>query len=440
MNMRKLVKKIIPSNLFKVIEPYGHWGEAVLAQARLGFPANKLKIIGVTGTDGKTTTCMLIAQMLRSSGVKVGMLTTAASDFGDGKGVRPNTNAYHMTTASVDQLLRDCQTMQANGVEWLVLETSAHALAQYRVWGIPYSVGVFTNLTHEHLDYFGTMERYRAIKQRLFRLVARNKRGLGVGVTNVDDPSGESFASLVSHPIRYGLENGDLRASDIKLTSGGSRFVARYAGGIKEAAEYRIECHLPGRFNVYNCLAAIGVGLALGLTKQQIEQGIASMRAVPGRMMRLETNKPFDVYIDYAVTPVAMQTVLQAVRETTKGSVMVVFGATGDRDTTKRGPMGEVAAKYADQIFLTDDETYTEDPASIRQAVYAGIKAAGGAGKCQEFGDRREAIRAAIAAAKPGDSIVITGMGHQTTRNMGGKDEPWSDTDAAQELLVFPQK
>ncbi|MGH7156878.1 MAG: glutamate ligase domain-containing protein, partial [Candidatus Saccharimonadales bacterium] len=192
---------------------------------------------------------------------------------------------------------------------------------------------------------------------------------------------------------------------------------------------------LPGRFNVYNSLAAVGVGKALGLSKQQIEQGIAALEAVQGRMTTLHSPQGFDVIVDFAHSPDALENVLKAARELTQGRVALVFGATGDRDKLKRPVMGEVATKNADQIFLTDDETYTEDPAVIIQAVYKGIEAAGGQGKTNIVEDRLDAIKAALADAKRGDVVVLTGMGHLPTRNMGGKEIPWNEIEIARGLI-----
>ena len=221
MNVRSVVKKVIPTHVFKQVEPYGHLGEAVLAQARHGFPAKDLKVIGVTGTDGKTTTCTLITQMLRANGYKVAMMTTISVDYGDGKEI---PNPSRMTTMGASGLLSKIKKIQATGAEWLVLETTSHALAQHRVWAIPYTVAVLTNLSHEHLDYHGTIEKYRDAKKMLFTQTNKNRHGLRVGIANADDPNGELFAREVDNPILYGIDKGDLRATKIKSTAGGKRF------------------------------------------------------------------------------------------------------------------------------------------------------------------------------------------------------------------------
>ena len=427
MNFRSAVKKAIPKNLFRAIEPYGHLAEAVLTNTLQGFPARGLKVIGVTGTDGKTTTCTMIAEMLRANGLKVATITTTGVDYGDGKGVHPNPASLTTQSKPLLQLFKKVHKYQ---VDWVVLETSSHALAQHRVWGVPYSVAVFTNLTHEHLDYHGTFERYRDAKRKLFKQCNRNRRGLRAGVINADDPSAEFFARDIAHPLTYGLEHGDLRASSIKLTPEGSTFTAMTA-----SETYRLTCQLPGAFNVYNALAAVNVGRAVGLTPEQIEKGIAALERVPGRMERVVAGQPFEVLVDYAVTPESLKNVLQAAHGLVKGKVHIVFGATGDRDKSKRPLMGQAVAQHADFIYLTDDETYTEDPEKIRAGVLEGIIAAGGKAKTTVINDRRAAIAAAFKAAKKGDVVLLTGFGHQTQRNMGGKKLPWHEATIARELL-----
>jgi UDP-N-acetylmuramoyl-L-alanyl-D-glutamate--2,6-diaminopimelate ligase len=420
--MKQLLKRLIPRSLFAWIEPIGHLAEAAIYQVLAGFPARGINIIGVTGTDGKSTTATMIATMLRTSGKKVAVMTTIATDFGDGAGEQ--TNPDHMTTPSAKVLLQHLKKVKAAKVDWLVLETSSHALAQHRVFGVPYSVAVFTNLTHEHLDYHKTFERYRNAKRLLFKATRRNRKGLQMGVINADDPSSQYFVNDSKHAVTYGVDAGDVRATNIKLNSGGSSYTA-----VHQDVEYKIICNVPGRFNVYNSLASIATGIILGLTKQEIEKGITSLKSVDGRMNLIESKNGFHIYIDYAVTPAALENVLRTVKETTKGAVRIVFGATGDRDKSKRPVMGRIAAELADAIYLTDDETHTENPATIRSEVLAGITEAGGTDKCQEYDDRGDAIRTAIAEARKGDSIVIAGLGHQTTRNMNDIDEPWSDTE-----------
>jgi len=359
-------------------------------------------------------------------GCTVGVMTTAL--YGVGHDLKPQDS--HMTNLPIPLLMRRLKWFRAQGVQWLVLETSSHALAQFRVWGVPYSIAVWTNLTHEHLDYHKTFERYRAAKVRLFKLARNNSRGLRTGVVNADDPSWHYFADVVPNVVTYGIEHGELKAAKIKPTSRGSDFEAQYQG-----RSLQLHVNLPGMFNVSNALAAAAVGATVGLTDEQIAKGLAALKQVPGRMERIDEGQNFDVFVDFAVTPDALEQALKTLQTTAKGRVLVIFGATGDRDKSKRPEMGEVAARLADVIYLTDDETYTEDPATIRHAVHRGIQKAGGAKKTREIPDRLEAIKAAFQAAKPGDAILLTGMGHFKTRNLGGKETPWDERQIAHDVL-----
>lgn len=428
MNPRKVIKKVIPKSAFKTIEPYGHWAEAVIAQNKYGFPAKDMNVIGVTGTDGKTTTCSLIASVLRAGGYKVGVVTTAYIDYGDGKGEQ--VNPTQLTTGNVFALNELITKIKANKVNWLVLEVSSHALHQRRTWGIPFSLAVLTNMSPEHLDYHGTFENYRKAKQLLFKQCAQNKSGLQIGIINADDAVAKHFMQDSKHVLSYGTKHGDLRATDITPSLAGNSFTVQLDG-----AKQRFHTKLIGEFNVYNALAAIGVGRAIGLDISKIAKGIEKLPYVTGRMMPIKAGQPFEVLVDYAVTPGALQNVLKTIRHLAgKGKVHIVFGATGDRDTQKRPTMGKVTAELADYVYITDDETYTEDAASIRTAVLSGV-AKQNRTKVTEFDNREEAIKSALNKAKKGDVVIIAGIGHQTTRNMGGKKVAWSDIEVTKRLL-----
>jgi UDP-N-acetylmuramyl-tripeptide synthetase len=426
MNIRKIVKKMVPSSLFGMVAPYGHLLEAVAYNCAYGFPARKMKVIGITGTNGKTTTSFIVHRMLNDAGRKAGLMTTVAWAIGDD--VQMQTQ--HMTNVPIPLLMKRLKQMKAEGVEWLVLETTSHALVQYRTWGVPYSVAVLTNITHEHLDYHKTFERYVAAKQRLFQLVQKNKRGLQMGIANADDQNGASFASTTQNSMLYGVEAGDIRATGIVMNADGVSYKTSIGG-----EEYHITSHLPGSFNVYNSLAAVCVGNAVGLTRTEIEKGIAALSGVAGRMEPIVVGQKFSVIVDYAHTEDALENVLSALRESTDGRLMVVFGATGDRDKSKREPMGSVAARLADKIYLTDDETYTEDPDMIRESVMRGIVAGQGKDKTEIIPDRLGAIRAAFKEARPGDTVLLAGIGHQDYRAMGGKKMPWDEREVARKLL-----
>ncbi len=408
MNFRSVVKKLIPVGLFKKIEPYGHWVESVIMQIKYGFPARDLKVIGVTGTDGKTSTCSLITQMLRHNGYKVAMMTTISIDYGDGKGEQPNPS--RLTTQGASSLVHKLKQVKTAGAEWLVLETTSQALAQYRVWGVPYTIGVMTNVNHEHLDYHGTFERYRDAKKKLFKLVNRNKKGLQVGIANADDPSGELFAGEVANPVLYGVKNGKLRANDVKLTPAGSHYIARI-----ENDDYHIECHLPGSFNVYNSLAAVGVGRALGLSAPEIEQGIASLTSVEGRMTRVDEGQAFTVIVDYAHTPESFEKIFNEVKPLVENRMWVVFGSAGRRDETKRAAQGEIAGKYCDMVVVTEEDDRDMDGQAILEQIAAGAIAAGKQKDKNLFliHKREDAVQYAVDHAQKGDAILLLGKGHE---------------------------
>ncbi len=430
MSFRSLVKKVIPTQLFKKIEPFGHWLEAVLAQTLSGFPARNLKVIGVTGTDGKTTTCSLITQLLRHNGYKVAMMTTISIDLGDGRGEQPNPS--RLTTVGARALAQKLKLIKGAGAEWLVLETTSQALAQYRVWGVPYSIAVMTNINHEHLDYHGTFENYRKAKRKLFQLTNSNKRGYRVGIVNSDDPSAQLFASAVKNPLSYGVKTGDLKAVDIKMTASGSNYVAKIAEDI-----YKITCNLPGSFNVYNSLATVAVGRTIGLDPKSIEEGIAELKTVEGRMNSVDEGQNFEVIVDYAHTPESFEKIFKEVRPLVKNRMIVVFGSAGRRDEEKRYQQGEIAGKLCDIVVATEEDDRDMDGLEILEQIARG---AGKSGKIKDknlflIHKREEAIQYAVNMAKAGDVILLLGKGHEKSILTNGPQAaelrhlPQDDTD-----------
>lgn len=424
--LRKIVKMLIPRGLFRAIEPYGHWAEAVLWNVVEGFPARGLKVIGVTGTDGKTTTSTMIYTLLNEAGVKTGLMTTI------GWGVPGNwrDNHVHMTTMPTRPMLKRMKALKREGIEWLVLETTSHALAQHRVWGVPYSVGVMTNITHEHLDYHGTFERYRLAKMELFRLVNRNRRGLRAGVINADDLSAPYFVAAVKNPLTYGLKAlaADLRPTEVAATPGGSSYRLKV-----EDREMRVAVKLPGTFNVYNSLAAAGVGLLLGLTAEQIERGIAALETVEGRMNKVDEGQDFDVIVDFAHTPESFEKLLSSMRELAKGRLIVLFGSAGRRDEAKRAKQGASAGKYADLVVVTEEDDRDVDGQLIMNQIAEGAE---NAGKTREkdlvlVHDRTEAIAYAVRQAKAGDTVLLLGKGHEKTIEGPDGERPWDEIGTA---------
>ena len=398
---------MVPVGLFEKVSPLGHLAEAVFWNVAYGFPARGLKVVGVTGTNGKTTTTFLIHHMLVEAGYKAGMMTTVA--YGVGKNIEPQV--HHMTNVGPRELMIRLKKMKAEGMEWLVLETTSHALAQYRTWGVPYSIAVITNITHEHLDYHKTFENYRAAKRRLFEITQRNARGRRLGVVNADDPQSVEFGEATENRVPYGVQAGDVRATDVQLRADGITYTAT-AG----TETYRISSRLPGSFNVYNTLATVCVGQAVGLTREQIEQGVASLGGVEGRMTALDEGQPFSVVVDYAHTPDSFEKLFKDIRPVVKGKLVVMFGSAGRRDEAKRAVQGELAGKYADEVVVTEEDDRDCDGQEILQQIAAGAEKAGKVREQNLFlvHDRTEAIQFAVSrASSKDDAVLLLGKGHE---------------------------
>lgn len=419
---RKLVKAVLPQDFFRAIEPTGHLMEAILWQVVEGFPVRGLKVIGVTGTDGKTTTSSMIYEMLNHAGVKTGLMSTV------GWGTPDNwrEQQVHMTTMPTRAMLQRIKQLRAEGIEWLVLETTSHALAQNRVWGVPYSVVAMTNVTHEHLDYHRTFERYREAKVKLFRMAAANERGLRTGVVNADDPSAPYFAAAIPRVLRYGIKQAqaDLKASSLKSSPAGNEYDLRYEG---ETTHIRIG--LPGSFNVYNSMAAAGVGLAVGLTREQVAKGLAALKSVEGRMNAVDEGQDFTAIVDFAHTPESFEKILSSFRELSKGRLIVMFGSAGRRDESKRGKQGASAGKYADLVVVTEEDDRDVDGEQIMNQIAEGAEKQGKVRDRDLFlvHDRTEAIRFAVAQAKAGDTVLFLGKGHEKTIERADGEHPWDE-------------
>jgi UDP-N-acetylmuramoyl-L-alanyl-D-glutamate--2,6-diaminopimelate ligase len=435
MNPRKIVKAFIPRKLFKSIEPYGHLAEAVLFNTLNGFPGRKLKVIGVTGTNGKTTTSFMIHKMLHEAGYKVGLMSTVA--YGVGDDIRPQI--HHMTNVGVPELMKRLKWMNEQGAEWLVLETTSHALAQNRVWGIPYSLAVMTNITHEHLDYHGTFEKYRDAKLKLFKLTAKNKKGLQTGIVNAEDDSAKMFAKAVPNSITYGVKEGDIKASDIKSSSTGSKYIAHTPDGQK----LNITTHLPGSFNVFNSLAVVGVGSALKLKPEQIEKGIAALKSVEGRMTSIDEGQAFSVVVDFAHTPDSFEKLFKDLRPVVKGKLIVLFGSAGRRDEAKRPIQGELAGKYADEVVITEEDDRDIDGLQIMDEIAKGAEKAGKLRDKDLFlvHDRTEAIKFAISRAiSKDDTVLLLGKGHEKTIERANGEHDWDEISTAHEAVKVAKK
>lgn len=426
-SIRTVVKKLIPTGLFRVIEPYGHLLESVMWAALCGFPARGLHVIGVTGTNGKTTTSYMIHNMLLEAGYKSSLMTTVAN----GVGTNITPQMAHMTTVSSRKLQQQIKAFKAQGAEWLVLETTSHSLAQYRVWGVPYEAAVITNITHEHLDYHGTFENYKAAKRKLFKLAG--KHGLKLGVVNADDPESRDFADETANAISYGIESGDVRASNVALRPDGSNYSAKVG-----EVTYEINCTIPGEFNVYNSLAVVSLGHKLGLQKTVIERGISTLSGVEGRMDTIDEGQEFSVIIDFAHTPDSFERLLSDLRKSTKGKLVVMFGSAGRRDEAKRWTQGEIAGKYADEVVLTEEDDRDIDGNLILTQIAEGAERSGKAKEKDMFLvlDRSEAIKFAISrVSSKDDAVVLLGKGHEKTIERADGEHSWDEAGEVRKVL-----
>jgi UDP-N-acetylmuramoyl-L-alanyl-D-glutamate--2,6-diaminopimelate ligase len=414
--------------------PNGRQALAHLCAAWHGFPARRLVMIGVTGTDGKTTTANLIHSILDAAGINAGMISTVNAIIGG----QACDTGLHTTTPDAPDLQRYLAQMVQAGQTHCVLETTSHGLAQHRVDGCEFDVGVLTNITHEHLDLHGSFEAYRAAKARLFEMVtASTRKGYPKTVVlNAGDPS---YAFLrdasqgVELALSYGLtDDAQVYARDVAYRPDSTRWLAVTPWG-----QFELQSRLVGEFNVLNALAAVGVGLALGLPSEAIQDGVAAMAGVPGRMERLDEGQDFLAIVDFAHTPNSLEKALAAARQMTAGWVIVAFGAAGLRDPYKRGPMGQVAARLADKIVITAEDPRTESLDEIMAAIAAGCAAEG----CREgedfwrITDRAEALRFATRLARPGDVVIACGKGHEQSMCFGTTEYPWDDRCSLREAL-----
>jgi UDP-N-acetylmuramoyl-L-alanyl-D-glutamate--2,6-diaminopimelate ligase len=418
--------RLIPGRVTKIQVADVREAMACAARSYYQYPSAKLKVIGVTGTNGKTTVAFMIKAILEAAGIKTGLMGTVRYEIGDR--VIP---AQRTTPESIEvqqmmsQMLRaDCQAC--------VLEVSSHALDQKRVHGVEFDVGIFTNLTRDHLDYHGTMENYFAAKKKLFSSLAQGTKK-GTSVINIDDDYGARLAGEsdgVGVQLTYGFgEKARLRATKIELNADGSRFVI-------EAPERKFAVRLPliGRHNIYNALAAVGACLALKVDVVKIQAALNALPPVSGRLEMVLAGQPFGVFVDYAHTDDALKNVLTTLHEITKGRVLVAFGCGGNRDSGKRAKMGRIAAELADFTLITSDNPRKEDPAKIAAQIEEGYKGVRSDAYDVEL-DRRRAIQQIIAQAQPGDSVLIAGKGHETYQEFEDTVVPFDDRVHAQEAL-----
>ena len=410
----------------QVLVPSARLALARLADRYFGHPSRRLVAVGITGTNGKTTTSYLIDALLRARGLRTGVIGTIQYVVGDER--RPASQ----TTPDALELQSMLAAMAAGGAGGVVMEVSSHALALSRVDGIAFDVGVFTNLTQDHLDFHGTLDEYRQAKRRLFELLAASPKPGRTAVVNADDPAGALMVRGLDLPvITFGLRGGAVRAREQRSSLDGIEMRVETPRG-----ELDIRSPLIGEHNMMNLLGAIGAGLALDLAPDAIAHALAGVTAVPGRFEQVHAGQPFLVIVDYAHTPDALERVLVTARRLTSGRLGVVFGCGGDRDRGKRPLMGEIAARLADHMWITSDNPRSESPEAIVEEVAAGaLRVCADENRCARLPDRELAIHEALLWAHANDTIVIAGKGHETYQVIGSEIFPFDDREVARRLL-----
>jgi UDP-N-acetylmuramoyl-L-alanyl-D-glutamate--2,6-diaminopimelate ligase len=407
---------------------------ANLASTFYGYPDEQLCLIGVTGTDGKTTTSNLICALFEAAGKYTGLMTTANFKIGNQEWDNSSRQST-LESLEIQQFLRQTKDALATHA---IIEATSHGLELGRVHGCHFDVGVVTNITHEHLDFHKTIEGYRRAKARLFEMLnPEHDKGLGcqpVAILNRDDVSYEVLKPYCRVPILdYGIDTpATVRAVDLQLHAHSTRFHLILPG-----AETDIETPLVGRFNVSNCLAAIATAHSQGIRLETIRDHMAHAKGVAGRMERIDEKQPFTVIVDYAHTPDSLDKVLSTLRPLTPGRLIVVFGSAGERDTQKRPIMGKIAAQKSNFSVITDEDPRDEDREKILQEIAAGAEAVGKREGIDFLciADRREAITAAFHYAQPGDTVLLAGKGHEQSIIMGQEKVPWDDRRVAREQL-----
>jgi UDP-N-acetylmuramyl-tripeptide synthetase len=418
---KKVVRKVLPGKLLRGIETEYRLARASYANAKFRWPAKGMRVIMITGTNGKTTVAHYMFSILKAAGYSVGMLSTAEFKVNE----RTKANDTNMTAIEPVPFRRQLAEMKAQNIDFLILEATSLALDQYRLYGIPCEVAIMTNLTPEHLDYHKTMENYAAAKAKLWDLEPE------ISVLNADDEWFEYYKKVATgEVVTYGKNTKDYGFENYKTTDDGAKFTLRLPSG-----KSVISTKLAGEYNAYNVTAAATAARMLDVAPQDIEEGIESLTSIPGRLQYVDVKKPYKVVVDYAHTPDGLEKLLKTAKDIADGDVWLVFGSCGDRDRGKRPIMGEVAAKMADKIVLTDEEAYSEDPQDIIDAVKKGaLKVKGAEKKLTEIIDRKEAIKYALDNAKKGDLILITGLGHEQFRIQNGKKTPWNDAEIVKQL------
>ncbi len=431
---KRFLKKILPQSWIH----WSHKARAVTACLLYRFPGRSIKVIGVTGTNGKTTTCHFITAILQAAGFRVGMATTINFQIGRKIWI----NKEKMTTVSPFILQKLLREMVDSRCDYAVIETTSHAVIQNRIWGIDYDVVAFTNLTHEHLDYHKNFDAYKEAKGKLFASLISSKRKedtLKASIVNRDDPNFSYFSEFEADiKLSYGILGGDISAQNIFYLPDRTDLIITTPKG-----KALIKLKLSGRFNIHNALGAAAVAISQGIDLKNIKKGLENVAGVPGRMENIDEGQNFIVLIDYAHTPDALQKIYETLISVKKGRLIHVFGACGDRDRTKRPIMGALSGRYADYVILTNEDPYFEDPQRIINELGRGVprgRERGKEGKKEGINyfkilDRKEAIKKAFGLAKKDDIVLITGKGAEQAMICGDEKIPWDDRKLARSLL-----
>lgn len=400
--MIKKLRKLIPHSVVN----YGkHLPAAVLANIKYGFPGKKIRVIGVTGTDGKTTTTNMIYKILKDAGKKVSMISTINAEIGG----KSYDTGFHVTSPDRADVQKFLRAAVNNGDEFMVLEVTSHGLAQFRAWGIPFEVGIITNVTHEHLDYHGSFENYLQAKSKLIK-------NAKCAVLNADEPNFGKLAQIaLGKVVDYGLE----KTAEVNNQ------------------ELSLNLRIPGDYNIYNALAAASVGKILGIDQKVIKQSLESFTGLSGRMEEIKNNRGIKIVVDFAHTPNALEQALKALRPKTRGRLISVFGCAGERDIEKRPMMGSISARLADVIVLTDEDPRFEDRNKIIDTIAQAASKNGAVEGKTLFRqpDRGKAIKMAVEMAKKGDVVGIFGKGHEQSMSYRGVEKPWSDQKVVTRIL-----
>ncbi|GAB4564258.1 MAG: UDP-N-acetylmuramoyl-L-alanyl-D-glutamate--2,6-diaminopimelate ligase [Anaerolineae bacterium] len=407
---------------------------AALSAAFYGYPGRRLRVIGVTGTDGKTTTCAMISHILEAAGLKTGLISTVTFKVAE----RVWDNDTRQSTPEAPEIQGMLADMVAAGCQAVVIESTSHGLALHRVDGCEYDVAVMTNVTHEHLDFHGTIEAYRLAKARLFEMLGASfdKGFPKTGVVNLDDPNASLFIERSPEQvITYAVESPSalLRARDIVASPSSLLFTLDSPWG-----EIEVRLALVGAFNVNNALAAMGAAAAVGVSPSVAAEALSSFRSVRGRMEVVDRGQPFSVIVDYAHTPDSFDKIMRTVQPLARGRMIAVFGSAGERDRQKRPLQGEIAARYCQLLVLTDEDPRLEDREAILREIADGAEKAGlrqGEGYVI-IPDRAEAIRYAIRSARPGDVVLLLGKGHEGSIIYADGKIPWNERAAAERALA----